>query len=103
MKKSTFCKECMRPFKRGTDSNRKYWLLLHFISEKLPVKEQTYSADQWHLYMRSRFLGCDDMTLPNGKTMTIPKSTADLDVSEFSTYYDQVSHWAAEHDVWLPE
>ena len=97
------CPTCLRRHKRSTEANRLYWALLHAISEKLPVQTQTYSADQWHLYLRSKFLGCDDMKLPNGKIVTIPKSTADLDVPEFSEYYDKVSHWAAEHNVWLPE
>lgn len=41
--------------------------------------------------------------LPNRKILTLPKSTADLDTSEFHEYTEQVEHWAHEHNVWLDE
>jgi hypothetical protein len=97
------CSLCHRRFKRGNEQNRLYWLLLHTVSERLPVKDSIYSSEQWHHYFRSRFLGCDDMMLPNGKVLAIPKSTADLDVAEFAEYFDRVQAWAGEHNIWLEE
>lgn len=43
------------------------------------------------------------MTMPNGKTLTIPRSTANLDVAEFSAYFDAVQADCAERGVYLAD
>jgi hypothetical protein len=99
----TRCPTCRRPVKRSPQANARYWLLLHLIAESLRPGGAEYSADQWHAYMKSRFLGCDDVTLPNGKTLTIPRSSASLDRREFAEYMEQVEAWAAERGVFLED
>lgn len=89
--------------RRNTEQNRMYWSLVHLVAEKIKPNGQTFSPDSWHLFLKSRFLGCDDERLPNGKVLTIPKSSADLDVAEFSAFLDQVQAWAAERDVYLED
>lgn len=64
---------------------------------------QRYSADTFHTYYKSRFLGADDVTLPNGKTLTIPRSSADLATDEFADYFDRVQADAAERGVYLAD
>lgn len=73
------------------------------IAAKVHPQGETYSAETWHLYCKSRWLGADDVKLPNGKTITIPRSTADLDVADFGAYMDQVEAWANEHGAWLED
>ena len=68
-----------------------------------PWDGQHYSAETFHKYYASRFLGCADMRLPNGKTLSIPRSTADLDVAEFGAYFDQVQADCAERGVYLAD
>ena len=97
------CPTCRRKIKRRNPQNAIYWILLHELSERLPVQGQTFSAASWHAYMKSKFLGEEELKLPNGKTVSQPNSSSDLDIAEFSEYFDRVSHWAAEHNVWLPE
>jgi rRNA maturation protein Nop10 len=97
------CKACGRKFRRSNPANARLWLLYHTLSEKLPVKGQTFSAETWHAYFKTRYLGADDVTLPSGKVLTIPKSTANLDTAEFNDYQTQVEAWANEHDVYLDE
>ena len=97
------CPACHRRHTRSNPQNRLYWLLLHLIAEKIKPEGHVYSADSWHLYFKSRFLGCDDVTLPNGKTVAIPRSTASLDVAEFSEYVTKLEAWAASRDVYLDE
>jgi hypothetical protein len=67
-----------------------YWALLAKMADGLAPSGQTYGPNAYHLYYRTRFLGADDVELPNGKPVTIPRSTADLDAEEFSKYLDQV-------------
>jgi hypothetical protein len=59
------------------------------MSNKLKPGGKTYSPEQFHLYCRQRFLGCTDYDLPGGKTVTIPNSTAELDVDDFSRFMDE--------------
>lgn len=77
--------------------------MLHLIAEKIKPQGQQYSAEVWHSYFKQRYIGADDVRLPNGKTLVIPKSSADLDVAEFNEYMTQVEVWAAEHEVWLED
>lgn len=98
------CPTCGRREKRSTEANRRYWLILHLIAERIkPGDNLAYSPDQWHLYFKSRFLGADDVDLPNGKTLVIPHSSADLSTEEFSDYAMKVEAWASERDVYLDE
>jgi hypothetical protein len=97
------CPTCKRRHKRSNPQNALYWSLLAAIADKVKPGGASYSMDQWHLYCRSRWLGCEDSRLPNGKTLTIPRSTAGLDVAEFSDYFEKVQAWAAERDVWLED
>lgn len=99
----TRCPTCGRRQKRSTQANALYWQLLTRMSEGLAPGGRTYTATQYHLYYRTRFLGADDVELPNGRTLTIPKSTAGLDVSEFSDYYTKVEADAAERGIYLEE
>jgi len=97
------CPVCKRRTTRSSESNRRYWALLHVLAEEVKPAGVAYSADQWHTYCKSRFLGCDDMTLPNGKTLTIPKSTANLDTGAFNDYMTEVEAWANERGVYLED
>ena len=53
------------------------------------------------MYYKSKFLGCDDVPLPNGKIVSIPRSTTELDVSEFSEYFAKVEADLSDRDVYL--
>jgi hypothetical protein len=97
------CPTCNRRMKRSHPQNARYWLLMHTISDKLKPQNVQHSPEVWHTYFKSRFLGCNDVTMPNGKTLSLPRSSADLDVAEFADYMTQVESWAAEHDVWLAD
>lgn len=97
------CPKCGRKQRRSNDANARLWVLYHALADRCRPQGQTYSADVWHEYMKSRFLGCDDVKLPNGKTLVIPRSTAVLDTGAFADYMTQVEAWANEHDVFLDE
>ncbi len=56
-----------------------------------------------HVYYKLRFLGGSEHALPNGKTVLLPKSTADLDTVEFGDYMTQVEADLNERDIFLDE
>jgi hypothetical protein len=97
------CPTCRRKMTRSTEQNRRYWAILHRLAEALRPLDHSYSASSWHEWAKSKWLGCNEFALPNGKTLTIPRSTADLDVSEFHDYATKVEVWANEHDVFLED
>jgi hypothetical protein len=97
------CLTCGRLEKRSTQANARYWLLLHQIAENVKPNGQAFGTEQWHTYFKSRFLGCDEVAMPNGKALQIPRSSADLDTGEFNEYQTQVEAWAAERDVFLAD
>ena len=73
------------------------------MSETLKPEGSAYGVSAWHLWLKSRFLGCEDVRLPNGAVLTEPHSSADLDPTEFSDYMTAVEAWAAERGVFLDE
>ena len=93
------CPLCGSRPKRSIEQNKRYWSLLNQISEQVKTADGVFSAEVWHRYFAQRYIGCDDVTLPNRKRIVVPKSTTDLDTAEFTTYMDQVEHWAHEHGV----
>ncbi len=97
------CPTCKRRIKRSSESNRRYWALLHAMAEKLRPADKTYSADTWHLWAKSKFLGSVDYVLPSGRIHTVANSTAELDTAEFAEYMDKLEAWANEHDVYLED
>jgi hypothetical protein len=101
--KSQRCPTCRRLMRRSSQANARYWLLLHLIAESIRPGGVSYSAEVWHAYMKSRFLGCDDVRLPNGRVLTIPKSSADLDTDLFGDYMTKVEAWASERNVFLDD
>lgn len=76
---------------------------MHLIAENVKPEGKSYAPETWHTWAKSRFLGCDDFVLPNGKTLTIPKSSADLDTAAFADFQTQVEAWAAERGVYLAD
>jgi hypothetical protein len=96
------CPLCHRRHKRSNAQNAILWALYHKMAER-KWAGQEYSAESFHKYYASKFLGCDEVKMPNGKTLILPKSTAELDVAEFGTYFDQVQADAAERGVYLEE
>ena len=101
--KTDRCPTCKRRMKRSHPQNARLWLLYHTIAEKIAPRGQAYSADQWHEFFKSRFLGCREVALPDGKTLQIPHSSAALDVAEFTDFMTQVEAWASERDVYLED
>ncbi len=97
------CPTCHRRKTRSSHANALYWALLHRMAEGIRPRGQAYSADSWHLWAKSRFLGCDDVRLPSGKVLPVARSTAGLDVAEFADYLDRVQAWANERGVWLED
>ena len=89
--------------KRTGAQNRILWALYNVIADQLKVKGVTYNAATWNEYLKQRYLGCNDVVLPNGKTITLPVSTTTLSKEEFAEYFEKCLAWSAEHGITLPD
>lgn len=91
-----------RKHSRSLEQNKRYWAILNEIA-MLEVQGERYSPETWHEYFKVRFIGAEDVKLPNGKTVTRTLSTTDLDVAAFGDYMTQIEAWAAQHGMLLGE
>ena len=96
------CPTCHREEKRSSEQNKRYWKLLSLLAQK-PVQGEIYSSKLWHIYFKFKFLGADDIKLPNGKILTEPKGTSDLDKKQFNEYMLEVEVWCNEHNIYMDE
>lgn len=97
------CPTCGQSYRRSNEQNRRYWAILNEISDQFKPSGATYSPETWHKYFKIRFLGADDIKLPNGKVITEPKSSASLHVDEMNDYMTKIEVFAAEHGVIINE
>lgn len=97
------CPTCGRRERRSNEHNKLYWLLLYKAADRLKPAGNSYAPETFHVYYKLKFLGGDDVKLPNGKVIVMPKSSAELDKSEFHDYVDKVEHDLGERGVFLDE
>jgi len=76
---------------------------MHLISQGIKPKGAQFSAESWHRYLCERFLGAEEVTLPNGNTRIVPHGSSDLDVTEFNEFMAKCEHFAGENGVWLED
>jgi MinD-like ATPase involved in chromosome partitioning or flagellar assembly len=60
-----------------------------------------HSADVWHHYAKSKWIGKEDVRLPNGSVITRVKSSAELTTDEFNKFMENVENFAAQWGVYL--
>ena len=97
------CPTCRQLKKRSNPANARYWLLLHLISDNVKPEGQQHAPEVWHVYMKQRYIGVDEVKMPNKQVLLMPKSSADLNTAEFAEYMANVEAWAMERNVYLDE
>ncbi len=103
------CPSCGRSPKRSNEANRRYWTLLNQIADELLIDSDNdgtkvrYTADTWHEYFKGRFLGVEELPLPNGQIYKRVRSSAECETSEFAKYMESVESWAAKRGVYLDD
>lgn len=87
---------------RSVEQNRRYWAIVNEIAQQ-PVQGQRFIAEAWHEWFKGKFIGKEEVKLPNGEIYNRPISTTTLDVVQFSEYMTQIEAWAAGHGILLGE
>lgn len=101
--KAIRCPTCRQLKKRSNPANARYWLLLHLIADGVKPEGIQHAPDTWHCYFKQRYIGVDEIRMPNGHELKIPKSSADLDTAEFADYMMKVEQWAMERNIYMEE
>lgn len=85
---------------RSVQQNKRYWALLGEIADAAEANGQRFSAEVWHHYFKGRFIGHEDITLPDGQVIQQPISSTTLTTAEFNAYMERIeAHAAAELGV----
>jgi hypothetical protein len=94
----------LRPYRkpRTLEQNRRYWAILHEISAQ-PVEGKRFAAESYHEYFKAKFIGKEEVLLPNGEVFNRPISTTTLDTSQFDEYRLEIEAWAADHGIQLSD
>ena len=97
------CPVCGRQDKRSNEQSRRYWKIVYRVADEYKPDGRQFAPQTWHLQFRSYWLGCDEVRLPSGETIAVPRSTTDLDVDEFSNFMTAVEAWANARGVYLDD
>jgi hypothetical protein len=80
--------------KRTGDQNRLLHALINEIAESAVIDGKQYDAEVWKDHVKRRFIGIEEVTLPDGTRLDRSMSTTDLNVGEFSELIERVRAWA---------
>ena len=80
--------------KRSVEQNRKLHAILNEIAENVYIDGRRYDIEAWKEQVRRRFIGTEELDLPNGSRIERGVSTTTLNASQFSELIEQVSAWA---------
>lgn len=82
--------------KRSTDQNKKLHALIRDLAAQAWVGGRQYDEDAWKEHIRRKFIGTEDVTLPDGTRIDRGISTTTLSVAECSDLIEQINQWAAD-------
>lgn len=80
--------------KRSGEQNKLLHALLNDIAEQATVNGKYFSGETWKELIRRKFIGCEEIDLPDGSRLERGISTTTLSVGEFTQLIDQVMAWA---------
>jgi hypothetical protein len=80
--------------RRSGSQNRLLHALLNEIAENVMVEGRKYDASFWKELIRRRFIGTEEMQLPDGTRIERGISTTTLSKGEFAALIDQVTAFA---------
>lgn len=80
--------------KRSSEQNRLLHALLNTIAENATVGGKYFDAETWKEHVRRKFIGTEEIHLPDGSRIERGISTASLTVPEFTLLIERVQAWA---------
>lgn len=83
--------------RRTTEQNSRLHALLTDIANNAWVDGKQFDAETWKEFFRQKYIGTEEVLLPDGRRIERGISTTTLDVGAFSDFMDQISAYAAEN------
>ena len=80
--------------RRNTRQNALLHALLTQIAERVHPDDQTFAMEAWKELACRKFIGTEDVRLPDGSHVTRALSTSSLSVGQFADLIDHVTAWA---------
>lgn len=68
--------------------------LLEQIAEQVAIGGRRFDLETWKEQVRQKFVGVEEVDMPDGTRLRRGMSTADLNVADFSKLIDDVRAWA---------
>lgn len=88
----------IKEVKRSTNANALMWKWTTIIADELG-----YDKNEMHDAFNRQFIGTDQGVDMFSNVFLMPKSSAKLKKSEFSTYMNKINIFAASHNIILPQ
>lgn len=88
---------------RTSAQNRLLHAILRDVAESVRVSGQTFSSDAWKEMFRRKFIGTEEITLPDGQRIERGISTTALNVGQMTEAIDRFQAWLAQEFGYLPE
>lgn len=82
--------------KRSDEQNRKLHAMLRDLAQNAWVQGRRYDEETWKEMIRRKFIGTEEIDLPDGRRIERGISTTALGVAEFSELIEHVIQWANE-------
>jgi len=80
--------------RRTSDQNRMLHALLNDIAEQAVIDGKQFDVETWKDWIKRRFIGIEEVTMPDGSRLDKSISTTTLNVGEFSELIERVRAWA---------
>jgi hypothetical protein len=90
------CPCCGARQKRSNQQNRRLHEIFRQIVEWPAVSKKGFTVEQVKSYLKDRYLGYDEIRLPNGKLIQQLRSTAELNTEELNQFMLHCEMWCAE-------
>ena len=81
--------------KRSDDQNRKLHAMLNELATNAWINGKQFTPDTWKEFVRQKFIGTEEIDMPDGRRIERGISTTTLSVQEFSELIEQINEWAA--------
>lgn len=76
--------------KRSIEQNKRLHALLREIAEQARVNGRQFDAETWKEWARRKFIGTEEIALPDGTFVERGISTTTLSVGEFTAFMDAI-------------
>jgi hypothetical protein len=88
--------------KRTIDQNRMLHALVNQLAAEVWIDGKQFGPEAWKEHVRQKFIGTEEIDLPDGRRIERGISTTTLDVADFSELLEQLQAWMMTEFALIP-